>query len=717
MKRLLVATSILTLFFCVGAHDHELDALEIRETEIPEAGSRERETIYVREEDHTSAARTVDDLLTGIAGVDVTRTAATGSDGRGNVHIRGLDDNRITVALNGRVVNGSGVMGGVYVDWSTLSIDDVEKIEVIRGYKDARYPNAVGGVVNIITVREIEEDRTQVFGSLSSIEPAADDPLRTTAYTAGVAHQKRIGDLGHLSLSLSNTSADAFLRNNFNDQMELSGALNLYLMEDMHFSTSLKQSIQNRGMTVENRRNSDFFDSSYPEAGDAGTGGPGIPWRGGEYTWGDRSSVENIRTQWDVSLEKKINETLLRGSFFITDQDRRQHYYAIDDSTNLVLERFAKPEAGTRGWNISAETSLGRHDLSYGADGQLRRSESNVIYTANEDYFARPMETIADLDSLPDPTDRSRRIGLFVQDDFTLQEDLLELSLGTRFDYYKGFEDTVGGRQIQENTYSNISPTTGITYTPTEQTALSFFASIATKHPTEPEYSWYHNGHDPDTNPDFDISRPDFSPERAYQLDLSLDQYLLEGSLNWGVNLYTMSIDDYITVIFGYPPSRVVYNIDNVTLRGLEVFYSHHVSDQLSLSANTSLQNSEKSGDILDMGNELSDELLELPRVKANGRVSYSFRNDMRATLTTRFVGERDFITGNRAREESLALETLDPFATTDISAAVPLFPRRTDITAKLTITAMNIFDTDYEEVLDFPMPGRSGRVGYTMEF
>ncbi|MGM0462429.1 MAG: TonB-dependent receptor plug domain-containing protein [Fibrobacterota bacterium] len=715
MKKLSVTTCVLALFFCTGAHDHELDALDIREAELTEAGSRERETIYVREEDHTSAARTVDELLTGIAGVDVTRTAATGSDGRGNVHVRGLDDKRIAVALNGRVVNGSGVMGGVYVDWSTLSIDDVEKIEVIRGYKDARYPNAVGGVVNIITVREIEKDRTQVFGSLSSIEPAADDPLRTPAYTAGVAHQKRIGDLGHLSLSLSNTSADAFLRNNFNDQMELSGALNLYLTEDMHFSTTLKQSIQNRGLTVENRRDSDFFDSSYPEAGEAGRAGPGVPWRGGEYTWGDRSSVENIRTQWDVSLEKKINETLLRGSFYSTDQDRRQHYYAIDDSTHLVLERFAKPEAGTRGWNVSAETSLGGHEITYGADGQLRRTESNVIYTADEEYFTRPMETIHDLESLPEPKDRSRRIGLFVQDDFALREDILQLHGGTRFDYYKGYEEET--TDTEESIFTTVSPTAGVTYTPVAHTALSAFASIATRHPVEPEYYWYYNGHDPDTNPDFEGTRKDLSPERAYQLDLSLDQYLLDGSLNWGVNLYTMSVDDYISWIFGYPPSRVIYNIDNVTLRGLELFYSHHVTDQLSLSANTSLQNSEKSGDILDMSNDLSDELLELPRVKANGRVSYSFRNDMRAILTTRFVGERDFITGNRAREESLALETLDPFATTDISAAVPLFTRRTDITAKLTITAMNIFDTDYEEVLDFPMPGRSARLGYTMEF
>lgn len=43
------------------------------------------------------------------------------------------------------------------IDWSTIPLDNIEKVEVIRGGSVARYGNnALGGVINVITKKPTE---------------------------------------------------------------------------------------------------------------------------------------------------------------------------------------------------------------------------------------------------------------------------------------------------------------------------------------------------------------------------------------------------------------------------------------------------------------------------------------------------------------------------------------------------------------------------------
>jgi len=86
------------------------------------------------------------------AGIDLKRISPGGDHGSA-VTIRGFDESRCLILLDGRPLNAAGVYGGDYVDWSSLSTEDIERIEVIRGAKSAVYGNTLGGVVNIITRR------------------------------------------------------------------------------------------------------------------------------------------------------------------------------------------------------------------------------------------------------------------------------------------------------------------------------------------------------------------------------------------------------------------------------------------------------------------------------------------------------------------------------------------------------------------------------------
>lgn len=109
-------------------------------------------TVLTREELDQSGARTVPELLRRIPGVSVAQM--TQSDW--NVSIRGLNrrlSNKILVLVDGRTVY-QDFLGGTAWEVIPVNLDDIERIEVVRGPGAALYgASAFGGVVNIITRR------------------------------------------------------------------------------------------------------------------------------------------------------------------------------------------------------------------------------------------------------------------------------------------------------------------------------------------------------------------------------------------------------------------------------------------------------------------------------------------------------------------------------------------------------------------------------------
>jgi outer membrane receptor for ferrienterochelin and colicin len=88
----------------------------------------------------------IPDVLKSEPDIDLKRRALVG-DTTDNLAIRGFTGNRIMLNINGRAVNASGIVGGYYIDWSTIPLDNIEKIELIRGGSSVRYGNnALGGV-------------------------------------------------------------------------------------------------------------------------------------------------------------------------------------------------------------------------------------------------------------------------------------------------------------------------------------------------------------------------------------------------------------------------------------------------------------------------------------------------------------------------------------------------------------------------------------------
>jgi iron complex outermembrane receptor protein len=113
----------------------------------------------------------IPDVIKAEPDIDLKRRALI-SDTTDSLAIRGLSGNRIMLNIDGRPVNAAGVVGGSHIDWGTIPLDNIEKIELIRGGSSVRYGNnALGGVVNVITKKPTEKPTLTLFGTigLSSI--------------------------------------------------------------------------------------------------------------------------------------------------------------------------------------------------------------------------------------------------------------------------------------------------------------------------------------------------------------------------------------------------------------------------------------------------------------------------------------------------------------------------------------------------------------------
>ncbi|MDA5193919.1 TonB-dependent receptor plug domain-containing protein [Govanella unica] len=91
------------------------------------------------------------DALGALPGVSINQNGSFG--GTATVRIRGMNGDHTMVLVDGVKVNDPSSPGGAF-DFGTLDLNDVERIEVLRGPQSTLYgSDAIGGVVNIITKR------------------------------------------------------------------------------------------------------------------------------------------------------------------------------------------------------------------------------------------------------------------------------------------------------------------------------------------------------------------------------------------------------------------------------------------------------------------------------------------------------------------------------------------------------------------------------------
>jgi len=115
----------------------------------------------------SSHAKNVSELLRTVPGVFIDQQGGRG--GISSIYLRGADPNFTLILLDGVKLNDPNNSRGGSFDLSTLSTDNVEKIEIVKGPQSAVYgSDAIAGVINIITFKGVGPNQSMADASIKA---------------------------------------------------------------------------------------------------------------------------------------------------------------------------------------------------------------------------------------------------------------------------------------------------------------------------------------------------------------------------------------------------------------------------------------------------------------------------------------------------------------------------------------------------------------------
>jgi vitamin B12 transporter len=192
---------------------YNLNEVVITATKFPKSQSETGKVLTVVDEEQLkrSSGKDISQLLNEQVGLVIN--GANSNPGKDkSVYLRGAKNEYTLILLDGVPVNDpSGISGGAY-DLRLLPIDQVERIEILKGSQSTLYgTDAIAGVINIITKKggekPVEAFGTLSYGSYSTVKGSAglngstklvDYNIGYTRYqTDGISEAKDESDSGN----------------------------------------------------------------------------------------------------------------------------------------------------------------------------------------------------------------------------------------------------------------------------------------------------------------------------------------------------------------------------------------------------------------------------------------------------------------------------------------------------------------------------------------
>ncbi|MDD3608970.1 MAG: TonB-dependent receptor [Halothiobacillaceae bacterium] len=304
-------------------------------------------TVIDREMIESSGFTEVHELLRLVPGFVV----ADWPDGPPVVANHGLGDargRRVKVLIDGRTINNP-LWGDVYWNDLPIRVDDIERIEVIRGPNGAAYgANAFQGVVNILTRSPLTESGTQVVSRLGG-DGFRDVGVRLNSEAGGRVDWRLSASRRHVETfkSYEGQSSESFDRNVLNaqayaqisehDELRLQAGVSAGYDERGYpkgvFSPLRDERVQENYLHLAWQHSFSVdseFSLSYAHQGRSERAGWDVNWQGAVIPVD--KSVDTSRDDLEVQLNHRFlpDLHLLWGAGLRQDTARSMHYFLSD---------------------------------------------------------------------------------------------------------------------------------------------------------------------------------------------------------------------------------------------------------------------------------------------------------------------------------------------------------------------------------------------------
>ena len=603
-------------------------------------------------------ATSVREILQTEPGIYMSPTAET-KDG---LSMRGFSSSDILVLYDGQAISSS-YDGSV--SWDSLPINQIERIEIVRGAGSSLYGGrAVAGIINIIPKKAGKDtsiDMTMGYGSNHTLQQslhvsgAVTDKL---SFGAGYETRSTDGYRGYFRTAAGKATGSA----------AYSGALpklsdGSYMIGgrgeksktsenyDINFNYQLDKARSLKYTYVHNA-----YDYSYNNPFSYISDSSGKPVFSGTVLTADGKYVTFKPSDFLGYLGERSSNI-----HKLTYQDDKNYIKASLGLNDIYKEGYssASTAATSIGWNGAGSLSkypsknytidfqktwkdLGRHTI-VGGFAWEKSSMTQQLYNIKN---WRDWSSIQSLSSKSEGS--TKNLALFVQDEYALSADW-KMYTGLRLDHYsKGggysyFSSTNSTKDYAGKDFTEVSPKIAFSYCPNAQT--TYFTSYGHSFNPPALYKMYRTS---SSSMSAVQANPDLRPETSDTFELGIKRSLDEKN-TMGITYYDVTTKDKINY---FSTNKIYDNIDQAKRRGIEFELQHTIdSDWKSY-----LNYAHETGKNTILGQEQTN--YDIPKHLLHAGIEYTHKK-WNWLLDAQYVSQRqtpDAVTGEYGSEDAFFL-------------------------------------------------------------
>ncbi|WP_302938800.1 TonB-dependent receptor [Megamonas funiformis] len=624
----------------------------------------------------------VPEALQNISGVYMSQVA------QGGIQIRGFESDNILILLDGMPMNTTYNNG---MEWEMLPVENIERIEVVKGASSSLYGGrAVGAVINIIT-KDYDMKRGE-----SRINAALDYGSNNT-WKKALYTDMQVDDKLSIGLGYENRKSDGF--------------------KGYYYTGSAKKG------------SSDIVaDNPPPQL----SNGKYILGGRGEKEWENENISANIRYDFDEDKSLKYNfihteseyryknpfSTLtVNGKPIFGDKVDIGNGMIVSPSLSSYLGYDGRKESDLHVLNYVDEANKFSANLGYldmktnGYSSASGAKDINWYGAGTDSYypgktynfdFQKVWEDVGkhnilvggsykqesfdqerkylnnwrDHDSVnnnwgkngiyEEHGGKAKNLALFIQDEYQIS-DLWTMYLGVRWDHfektdgYSNYYDKNTGTltrslDYDSATYNEISPKISFNYKADEDT--NYYVSYGHSFNPPPLYQVYRDGGGDMGDV---IANPDLNPETSNTLEIGMKKQLSEKT-NMGISLYQVKTDDKILYTTHYVPGtneaeyKQYENYGTEKRRGIEFETEHKFDDNWSAYFNYAWQLGKVEQNKIENTNldNVNSTDYGIPKHLMHAGLNYT-KDNWNALLDCQYVSARqapDEVTGEYGAED-----------------------------------------------------------------